>query len=84
MQHFAMKEYLVQWRSQDWQVTWAQHGHIQCARNTHLLGELGDAPATNFFIHSEIASEAVFGHKYHSFSLTCMLASRQHESDRTR
>ena len=33
------------WRTQDEQVTWAQHGHIQCTRNTHLLGELGHAPA---------------------------------------
>jgi len=34
-------------------------------------------------VYSEIASEAVFGHKYHSFSLTCMLASHPHESGRT-
>ena len=38
-----------QWRSQDEQVTWAQHGHIQCVHNTHLLGELGHAPTTKFF-----------------------------------
>ena len=55
------------WRSQDDQVTWAQHGHIQCTHNTHLLGELGHTPAIKFFWHSEIASEAIFGHKYHSF-----------------
>ena len=28
---------------------WAQHGHIQCMGNMHLLGELGHAPAINFF-----------------------------------
>ena len=37
-------------------------GHIQCACNTHLLEELGHAPAVKIFIHSEIASEIVFGH----------------------
>ena len=40
----------LQWRSQDEQVTWAQHGHIQCARNMHLLGKLGHAPAMKIFI----------------------------------
>ena len=32
------------------------HDHIQCMRNTHLLGQLGHAPAIQIF--SEIASEA--------------------------
>ena len=36
---------------QDEQVTWAQLGPIQCAGNTHLLGELGDAPAMKM-LHS--------------------------------
>ena len=61
-------------------------GHIQCSRNTHLLGELGHAPAMNFFfeiIHSELVSEIVSGHKYHSFTLNCMLTSRSHESNHT-
>ena len=58
-------------------------GHIQCACNTHPLGELGHAPAVKIFIHSEIASEAIFGHKHHSFSLICILASRPHKSNRT-
>ena len=65
-------------------------GHIQCSRNTHLLGELGYAPAMKIYfeiIHSEIVSETVSeivsGHKYHSFTLTCMLTSRPHESDHT-
>ena len=55
----------------------AQHGHTQCVRNTHLLGDLGHAPAMKNFkiIHSESASETVFGYKYNSFNLTCMLAS---------
>ena len=35
------------------------------------------------FLHSEITSEVVFDHKYHSFSLAYILASRPHESDRT-
>ena len=35
-----------EWRSQDEPVTWAQHGHTQFVRNTHLLGDLGHAPAT--------------------------------------
>ena len=71
-----------QWRSQDEQVTWAQHGYTQYVRNTHLLGDLGHAPAMKNFkiIHSEIASEAVFGHKYNSFRLTCMVASCKHET----
>ena len=30
-------------RSQDEQVMWAQHGHIQRVHNTHLLGDLGRA-----------------------------------------
>ena len=30
--------------------------------------------------HSEITCEAVFGHEYHLFSLTCMFASCQHET----
>ena len=51
-----------QWHSQDELVTWAQYRHIQCAHNTHLLGELGHTPAMNFFpiIHSEIASEILW------------------------
>ena len=33
--------------------------------NTHLLGELhGHASAMKIFLHSEIASEAVFAHTY--------------------
>ena len=36
---------VCQWRSQDEQVTWAQHGHILCMCNMHLLGELGHTPA---------------------------------------
>ena len=37
--------------SQDKQVTWALHGHIQCTRSTHLLGvgELWHAPAMKMF-----------------------------------
>ena len=69
----------LQWRSQDEQVTWAQHGHTQRVRNTHLLGDLGHTPAMKIFsiIHSEIASEAVFGHKYHSSVLpVCSLHVR--------
>ena len=65
---------------------WGQHGHTQCVCNMHLLGNLGHAPAMKSLkvIHSEIASEAIYSHKYHSFSLTCMLASRPHETyDRT-
>ena len=34
----------AQWHSQDEQVTWPQHGHIQCTRNMDLLGELGYTP----------------------------------------
>ena len=40
-----------QWHSQDELVTWAQHRHIQCAQNTHLLGELGHTCAMNFFFN---------------------------------
>ena len=28
------------------------HGHIQCTRNTHLLGEVGHAPAMKIFLKS--------------------------------
>ena len=67
----------TQWRSQDEQVTWAQHGHTQCVRiNTHLLGDLGHTPAMKI-LHFEIASEAVVGHKYHSSDLpVCSLHVR--------
>ena len=60
--------------------------HTQCVRNMHLPGDLGHAPPMKIFkiIHSEIVSEAVFGHKYNPFSLTCMVASCPHETcDRT-
>ena len=46
----------------DEQVVWAYHGHTQCVHNTHLLGDLGHAPAMEKklkIIHSEIVSEAV-------------------------
>ena len=46
----------AQWRSQDVQVMWAQHGHTQCI-NTHLLRDLGNTPAMKTFIHFEIASK---------------------------
>ena len=45
----------------------------------HLLRDLGHALAIKFFeiIHSEIASEAVFGHKYNSSDLpVCSLHVR--------
>ena len=48
-----------QCRSQDEQVTWAQHEYIQCACYMHLLVELGHTPAMKI-IHPEITSEAVF------------------------
>ena len=67
---------MEQWRSQDEQVTWAQHGHTQRVRNTHLLGDLGHTPAMKIFyiIHSEIASEAVFGHKINTILQTYLYA----------
>ena len=68
-----------QWRSQDEQVTLAQHGHTQCVRNMHLLGDLGHAPAMKIFklTHPEITSEAIFSHKYHSSDLpVCSLHVR--------
>ena len=37
----ALQQQRAQWRSQDKQVTWPQHGHIQCTYNTHLLEKLG-------------------------------------------
>ena len=57
-------------------------GHTQCMHNMYLLGNLGHAPTMKIFtiIHSIIASEAVFSHGYHSFSLTCMLTSHLHET----
>ena len=58
-----------QWCSQDEQITWAQHGDI----------ELRHAPTMKILLHSEVASEAAFAHKYHYFCLTCMLASRPHK-----
>ena len=53
---------------------------MQCVCNMHLLGGPVTCSRYEKFIHSEIASEAVFGHKYHSFSLTCMLTSCPHET----
>ena len=38
-----------QCHSQNEQVTWPQHGHIQCMRNTHLLVEPGHGPAIKIF-----------------------------------
>ena len=52
--------------------------YIDTNRNTQLLGDLGYAPAMKI-THSVTACDAVFGHKYHSFSLTCMLTSRPHK-----
>ena len=44
--------------------------------STHLLGDLGHTPTIKT-LHSEIASEAVFGHKYHSSDLpVCSLHVR--------
>ena len=66
-----------QLHSQDEQVIWAQHGHAQCVRNMHLLGDLGHTTLTikKFsIIHSEIT---VFGHKSHSSDLpVCSLHVR--------
>ena len=58
---------------------WAQHGHTQCVRDPHLLGDLhvGHTP-TMKILHSdhEIASVAVFGHKYHSSNLyACFMSA---------
>ena len=33
----ALQSTFTQWRSQNKQVMWAQHGYIQCAHNMHLL-----------------------------------------------
>ena len=54
--------------------------------NMHLLGEMVHTPAMKGFliIHPEITSEAIPSHKYHSCSLTCMLASRPHGNDHTK
>ena len=61
---------------------WAQHEHIQCVHDMHLLGVLGYATTMKSFeiIHSEIASEAIFAHKFHPFSLNCIFALHPHES----
>ena len=63
----CIEDLYSQWHSQDEQVMWALHGHIQCARTQHT-----SASVWKFLeiIHSEISSEAIFGHKYHSFSLS--------------
>ena len=52
-----MQIQLDSWCSQDEQVTWAHHGHIQCMPNTQLLGEMGRAPTMKSFeiIHPEVA-----------------------------
>ena len=47
-----------QWRSQDEQVTWTQHGHTQCVRNTSA--RKSGALSCHEIIHYEIASEAIF------------------------
>ena len=59
-----------QWRSQDEQVTWAQHAHS----SVHLLGR---AWSHHEIRHSETASEAVFNHKYH-FSVLSVCSLRMH------
>ena len=50
-----------QWCSQDENIMWAQHEHIQCMHNMHLLGVLGYATAMKTFeiILSEIVTEAI-------------------------
>ena len=84
----ASYEGSMQWRSQDEQVTRAQHGH---SRGTACLGTLSvcvtwhtyNAKGSEGLLPPRkklgIASEAVFGHKYHFFSLTCMLTSCPHK-----
>ena len=57
--------------SQDEQVTWAQHGHTQCVHNTHLLGDLGHAPAMKHFTLRSLLRP--FSTQIPFFSLTCML-----------
>ena len=45
----ALEVIVAQWRSQDEQVTWTQHRHIQCVHNTHLLEEQGHTPTMKIF-----------------------------------
>ena len=52
------------------------HGHSMPW--VHLLGELA---IFGEIIHYEIVSEAIYGHKYHSFSLACMLTSRPYKTN---
>ena len=75
--------FCFQWRSQDEHASnVAQHGHIQCVRNTQSAS--GPRVCSHHKkTHLEIASEAIFGHKYYSFSLTCMLASCPHQNLRS-
>ena len=53
----------------------SQDEYTKCVHNMHSLRNLGHAPTMQNckIIHAEIAFEAVLHHKYHSFSLTCML-----------
>ena len=68
----------VRWHSQDEQVTWTQHALGTSARGT---GACSSYQIFGEIIHYEIVSEAVYGHKYHSFSLACMLASRPYKTN---
>ena len=56
-----------QWHSQDVQVPWAQHGHTQCVRNTHLVENLGHTPAVE--IYKFYTLKLLFAYKYYSFNL---------------
>ena len=64
------------------QVLWVEDEHIQCARNTHLLGELGHAPAMKLYTLRSLLRPSLATNT-HSFRLTCKLASCPHDNDRT-
>ena len=57
---------VLQWRSQNEQVTSAHHGHTQCVRNTHSLGDLGHAPGDFQFLAQFIWKPV----KHHILTLT--------------
>ena len=59
---------------------WPGHSMDTPSVSRNASGRKSGAHSRHEITHSEIASEAVFGHKYHSFSLTCMLASYPHET----
>ena len=66
----------MQWHSQDEQVMWAQHGHTKHVCNTHLLGNLGHAPAMKLYTLKNLLTLFLATNTIHSVLPACSLYVR--------